>query len=110
MRLKMVMSLSSFKIDVGTCKSCNNVAKSYFFLFYSKYYLSLWLLQEITMERKIIIIPNIAEEVRIGYSFNYLIKVIAETEVAEAVQWDFKDVHFLHPFFLAPLAIYKKTL
>ena len=61
------------------------------------------------MEKKVVIIPNIAEEVRIGYSLNYLIKVIAETEVAEAVQWDFKDVRFLHPFFLAPLAIYKNT-
>ena len=61
------------------------------------------------MEKKIIKIPNIAEEVRIGYSFNYLIKVIAETNVAEAVQWDFAEANFLHPFFLAPLAIYKNT-
>lgn len=61
------------------------------------------------MEKKIIKIPNIAEEVRIGYSFNYLIKVIAETNLAEAVQWDFADANFLHPFFLAPLAIYKNT-
>ena len=61
------------------------------------------------MINKIVTIPNIAEEVRIGYSFNYLIKVIAETELAETVQWDFKNVHFLHPFFLAPLAIYKNT-
>lgn len=61
------------------------------------------------MEKKIIKIPNIAEEVRIGYSFNYLIKVIAETNAAEAVQWDFAEANFLHPFFLAPLAIYKNT-
>ena len=57
------------------------------------------------MINKIVTIPNIAEEVRIGYSFNYLIKVIAETDAAEAVQWDFSDANFLHPFFLAPLAV-----
>lgn len=58
---------------------------------------------------RIVRIPNATEEVRIGYSFNYLIKVIAETEAADAVLWDFADVTFLHPFFLAPLAIYKNT-
>ena len=57
----------------------------------------------------IVKIPNVTEEVRIGYSFNYLIKVIAETEAVESVMWDFADVTFLHPFFLAPLAIYKNT-
>lgn len=61
------------------------------------------------MEKKKVKIPNIAEEERIGFSFNHLIKVIAETESAETVQWDFADVQFLHPFFLAPLAIYKNT-
>lgn len=62
------------------------------------------------MVRKAIVkIPNVAEEVRIGYSFNYLVRVIAETEAAEAVQWDFTGVTFLHPFFLAPLSIYKNT-
>lgn len=58
---------------------------------------------------RIVRIPNAPEEVRIGYSFNYLIKVIAETEAVDAVLWDFADVTFLHPFFLAPLAIYKNT-
>ncbi len=57
----------------------------------------------------IVKIPNVTEEVRIGFSFNYMIKVMAETEAADAVQWDFADVTFLHPFFLAPLAIYKNT-
>ena len=57
----------------------------------------------------IVKIPNVSEEVRIGYSFNYLVRVIAETEAAEAVQWDFAGVNFLHPFFLAPLSIYKNT-
>lgn len=61
------------------------------------------------MEKKIVKIPNITHEVRIGYSFNYLISVITETETANDVLWDFSDVKFLHPFFLAPLAIYKNT-
>ena len=61
------------------------------------------------MEKKVVKIPHIAEELRIGYSFNYLIKVIAETDAAEAVLWDFADANFLHPFFLAPLAIYKNV-
>ena len=65
--------------------------------------------KEHVMEKKVVKIPHIAEELRIGYSFNFLIKVIAETDVAEAVQWDFADANFLHPFFLAPLAIYKNT-
>ena len=62
-----------------------------------------------SMEKRIVKIPNIAGEVRIGFSFNYLIKVIAETEASEAVLWDFTGVTTLHPFFLAPLAIYKNT-
>lgn len=57
-----------------------------------------------------ILIPNVAEEVRIGSSFNHMIKVISETEaVVGKVVWDFRHVQFLHPFFLAPLAIYKNT-
>ena len=52
------------------------------------------------MAKKVIVkIPNVIEEVRIGYSFNYMIKVMAETEAADDVQWDFADVTFLHPFF-----------
>ena len=39
----------------------------------------------IVMEKKVVRIPHIAEELRIGYSFNYLIKVIAETDAAETV-------------------------
>ena len=46
---------------------------------------------------------------RIGFSFNHMIKVISETEAADDVTWDFSQVSFLHPFFLAPLAIYKNT-
>jgi len=55
---------------------------------------------------KTVVIPNVEEEARIGISFNHMIKVIAETETVDDVCWDFKDVNFLHPFFLAPLAIY----
>jgi len=53
-------------------------------------------------------IPNVREDERIGSSFNHLIRVVEETIHAQSkVIWDFKDVHFLHPFFLAPLAIFK---
>lgn len=53
-------------------------------------------------------IPNVREDERIGSSFNHLIRVVEETNHAQSkVIWDFKDVHFLHPFFLAPLAIFK---
>ena len=56
-----------------------------------------------------IIIPNVQEDERIGSSFNHLIRVVEETSLAQSkVVWDFKEVHFLHPFFLAPLAIYKQ--
>lgn len=62
------------------------------------------------MHETIIKIPNVAKEVRIGFSFNYMIKVIEETEAVSGVAlWDFADVSFLHPFFLAPLAIYKSN-
>lgn len=56
-----------------------------------------------------IIIPNVQEDERIGSSFNHLIRVVEETNNApDKVIWDFKEVRFLHPFFLAPLAIYKQ--
>lgn len=58
----------------------------------------------------IIKIPNVSEEVRIGSSFNHLVKVVAETEsTTEEVVWDFSGVRFMHPFFLAPLAIYRNS-
>lgn len=59
------------------------------------------------MQGVVVHIPNVPEEERIGFGFNYLIKVISETERCDFVRWDFRDVEFLHPFFLAPLAIYK---
>lgn len=61
------------------------------------------------MQTTRIIIPNVEEDERIGSSFNHLIRVVEETNHAHnRVIWDFKEVHFLHPFFLAPLAIYKQ--
>jgi len=62
------------------------------------------------MEVTVVKIPNVSQEVRIGYSFNYMIKVIDETKTAVGdVYWDFTDVSYLHPFFIAPLAIYKNS-
>lgn len=55
-----------------------------------------------------IIIPNVQEDMRIGSSFNHLIHVVESTNHAQgSVIWDFSAVSFLHPFFLAPLAIFK---
>ena len=71
--------------------------------------LHLNLMTQMQMNKKKVMIPNVTEEVRIGFSFNHMIKVIAETETCHEVQWDFANVTFLHPFFIAPLAIYKNT-
>ena len=58
----------------------------------------------------LIYIPNVGEEERIGSSFNHLINVIRDTEMSGgSVVWDFSNVSFLHPCFLAPLAIYRVT-
>jgi len=59
--------------------------------------------------KKILTIPNLPEEERAGLCFTHLFRVVAETETADSVLWDFSEVTFLHPFFLAPLAIYKNT-
>lgn len=40
------------------------------------------------MEELVVKIPNVSQELRIGYSFNYLIHVISETEAADKVLWD----------------------
>lgn len=58
-----------------------------------------------------IIIPNVCEEEFIGGSFNHLVRVVEQTRqttMSDKVVWDFRNVTFLHPFFLAPLAIYKQ--
>ena len=61
------------------------------------------------MSKNVVIIPNVTEEDSIGFIFSHLIHVIHETEASDDVQWDFTDVNKLHPFFIAPLAIYKNT-
>lgn len=58
--------------------------------------------------RKRIQIPNVERDERIGSVFNYLFMVTAATEDMEGdVEWDFSKSSFFHPFFLAPLAIFK---
>ena len=53
-------------------------------------------------------IPNITRDDRIGSAFNHLFIVIQQTESRpNDIEWSFKSTLFLHPFFLAPLAIYK---
>ena len=53
-------------------------------------------------------IPNVTSDDRIGSVFNHLFNVIHQTETEKAsIKWDFRDALFLHPFFLAPLAIYR---
>jgi anti-sigma regulatory factor (Ser/Thr protein kinase) len=57
-----------------------------------------------------VIVPNVCEDGFVGDSFNYLVQVIEQTRQADSgdtVVWDFHDVSFLHPFFLAPLAIFR---
>lgn len=53
--------------------------------------------------------PNVDKDERIGSSFNHLFQVINETQSADCdeVIWNFSGCRFLHPFFLAPLGIYK---
>ena len=55
-------------------------------------------------------IPNVRQDERIGSSFNHIIQLVDMTEKAPEgpVVWDFSAVSFLHPFFLAPLAIYRQ--
>ncbi len=57
-----------------------------------------------------VLIPNVDRDERIGSSFNHLFQVINETQKTncDKVIWDFGECSFLHPFFLAPLGIYKK--
>lgn len=57
-----------------------------------------------------VLIPNIRQDERIGSSFNHILQVVDQTEQAADVPvvWDFSGVRFLHPFFLAPLAIYRQ--
>lgn len=55
-------------------------------------------------------IPKVTMDDRIGSAFNHLFTVIHQTESGEGeIEWSFKNTPFLHPFFLAPLAIYKDS-
>lgn len=57
-----------------------------------------------------IYIPNVDKDERIGSSFNHLFQVILGTREikCDSVIGDFEQCRFLHPFFLAPLVIYKQ--
>lgn len=59
----------------------------------------------------IINIPNVDRDERIGSAFNHLFSVINKTEKIHGatVTWDFNNTTFFHPFFLVPLALYKKN-
>lgn len=59
---------------------------------------------------KVVKIPEVKDYVRIGSAFNFLFQVIRETEKSEGnvVVWDFQNRSFFHPFFIAPLSIYKQ--
>jgi hypothetical protein len=53
-------------------------------------------------------IPNVTRDDRIGSAFNELFHIIHQTESgSDTIEWSFECAMFLHPFFLAPLAIYK---
>lgn len=59
---------------------------------------------------KVIQIPQIGREQRIGQAFNSLFKVIWETEssaVEEEIIWSFRNNSFFHPFFISALSLYK---
>ncbi len=59
----------------------------------------------------IINIPHVDRDERIGSAFDHLFSVINKTESCadDDVKWNFEDNTFFHPFFLTPLALYKKT-
>lgn len=60
---------------------------------------------------KKIIIPQVDRSNRIGSTFNYLFSVVNQSEnYGSAVIWDFDNASFSHPFFIAPLAIYRDYL
>jgi len=66
--------------------------------------------QENDMYMQRVPIPNVRQDERIGSSFNHIIQVVDLTERTDdnTVVWDFSGVSFMHPFFLAPLAIYRQ--
>lgn len=56
-------------------------------------------------------IPNVDRDDRIGSAFNHLFQVVLQTEnnFGKNMVWNLKDATFFHPFYLAPLAIYKQS-
>jgi len=63
------------------------------------------------MPDAIIEIPTATTDSRIGSIFNDVFSVIEQTERhKQHVTWDYRNVTFFHPFFLASLAIYKDAL
>jgi len=58
----------------------------------------------------VIEIPNVDRDERIGSAFNHLFQVIQQTENCPIndLYWDLGRASFFHPFFLAPLVIYKQ--
>ena len=58
-----------------------------------------------------VIVPNVCADEFKGENFNCLVQVIEQTRLStsgDTVVWDFRDVTTLHPFFLAPLAIFRQ--
>lgn len=60
--------------------------------------------------KKVIYIPNVDRDERIGSAFNHLFQVIQQTDncCMNDLCWDLSNTSFFHPFFLAPLVIYKQ--
>lgn len=59
---------------------------------------------------KVINIPHVGREERIGIAFNSLFNVIWETESSNAdeeIVWSFQGCSFFHPFFISALSLYK---
>lgn len=55
-------------------------------------------------------IPNVDRDERIGSAFNYLFQVIHATDnnCEKKLFWNLSNISCFHPFFLAPLVIYKQ--
>lgn len=79
-----------------------NIRNVYYIYLYD--YLYIFMVQSIK-------IPRVDRDERIGSAFNELFKIINDTErtVSSTVRWNFDGTSFFHPFFLAPLSIYKEN-
>lgn len=64
--------------------------------------------KNVVIMSKRILIPDVKRDERIGSVFNYLFVVTNSTEIEDTdIEWDFSASSFFHPFFIAPLAIFK---